>query len=130
MFITHGLQSCATIVTTTTTITTSTISPPTPYHQPTTTTHHPQHPGSQLARSYVPARLVRTETGGTHQQRIPKVIFTSWITRKLGRTFYTQILSLMHQNPEYELVFVNDDDIDRFVCGVYPELARNFSQLR
>lgn len=60
---------------------------------------------------YIPARIV---DGKKH--KIPRVIFLSWFTRKIGRAMFTSIMSLVTINPEYEVILFVDDDVDRFVC--------------
>ena len=63
---------------------------------------------------YVPARLHDPAEDARHP--IPRVIFVTWLDRRLGRAMYTSIMTLLHHNPEYELVFFDDDDVDRFLC--------------
>ena len=48
---------------------------------------------------YIPARLVDGK-----KPKIPRVIFLSWFTRKIGRAMFTSIMSLVSLNPEYEVV--------------------------
>jgi hypothetical protein len=43
---------------------------------------------------------------------------------------FTSIMTILHHNPEYELIFFTDDDIDRYVCQNYPNMAPHFSMLR
>jgi hypothetical protein len=77
--------------------------------------------------AYVPARLPLPQSS----QLITRVIFISWTTRILGRSFFTSVKTILHHNPEYELIFFDDDDdIDRFVCQNYPDLVPHFSKLR
>jgi hypothetical protein len=76
--------------------------------------------------AYVPARLPLDPSS----QLITRVIFISWSTRLLGRSMFSSVMSLLLHNPEYELIFFVDDDIDRFVCQNYPKLAPHFSKLR
>ena len=66
--------------------------------------------------AYLPARIQRPNA-----KKIPRVIFLTWMTRELGPQIYTSIKTLLHNNPEYELVFFTDADIDQFMC-------ENFSQ--
>jgi alpha 1,6-mannosyltransferase len=70
---------------------------------------------------YIPARLPLPPSS----QRIPRVIFLSWKTRELGPLLFSSIMTLLHHNPEYELIFFNDSDMDRFVCN-FPEFAPYF----
>lgn len=76
--------------------------------------------------AYVPARLPLPQSS----QLIPRVIFISWTTRILGRSVFTSVMTILHHNPEYELIFFDDDDIDRFVCQNYPDIVPHFSKLR
>ncbi|KAL7544569.1 hypothetical protein ACHAWF_009394 [Thalassiosira exigua] len=79
--------------------------------------------------AYVPARLF--DSGEEGRPRIPRVLFVSWLERRIGRAMYTSLLSLLHHNPEYELVLFDDDDVDRFVCALEPEFALSaFSKVR
>jgi hypothetical protein len=65
--------------------------------------------------AYIPARHIVSPT--TTTSKIPKVLFMSWFTRHLlGPTMFTSIVTLLQHNPEYEFVFFNDDDVDRFIC--------------
>jgi Glycosyltransferase sugar-binding region containing DXD motif len=74
--------------------------------------------------AYIPARLPLLSP--QQSQNIPRVLFLSWFTRDLGRRIFTSVLSLLHHNPEYELVFFTDNDVDAFVCAEFPELAPYF----
>mmetsp|Transcript_15727 Transcript_15727/g.34040 ORF Transcript_15727/g.34040 Transcript_15727/m.34040 type:complete len:434 (+) Transcript_15727:1883-3184(+) len=67
---------------------------------------------------YIPARLLEVPpSGGTYQQPlIPRVIFTTWIDRRLGRAMYTSLLTLLLHNPEYEFILFDDEDMERFFC--------------
>lgn len=76
--------------------------------------------------AYVPARLPLP----SESQLIPRVVFISWTTRKLGRSMFTSIMTILHHNPEYELIFFTDVDVDRFVCANFPQFAPPFSKLR
>mmetsp|Transcript_1991 Transcript_1991/g.4920 ORF Transcript_1991/g.4920 Transcript_1991/m.4920 type:complete len:432 (+) Transcript_1991:61-1356(+) len=64
--------------------------------------------------AYVPARLHLPAEDEMYP--IPRVIFTTWSVRRLGRAMYTSLLTLMHHNPEYEFILFDDEDVDRFVC--------------
>ncbi len=69
--------------------------------------------------AYIPARHIvspTTKTTTNANSKIPKVLFMSWFTRHLGPVMFTSILTLLQHNPEYEFVFFNDDDVDRFIC--------------
>lgn len=75
---------------------------------------------------YVPARLSLSPKS----QAIPRTIFISWITRKLGRSMFTSIKTILLHNPEYELIFFTDEDVDRFLCANFPELSPYFFGLK
>ncbi|KAL7529328.1 hypothetical protein ACHAXR_002906 [Thalassiosira sp. AJA248-18] len=62
---------------------------------------------------YIPARLYLPRE---EQPHIPRVIFISWLDRRLGRAMYTSLLTLLHHNPDYELIFFDDEDVDGFIC--------------
>jgi len=70
--------------------------------------------------AYIPARLPKQTNPATNATKIPRVIFISWMTRDIGPKMYTSVLSLLNFNPEYELIFFVDDDIDQFMCDNYP----------
>jgi len=103
--------------------------------------------------AYIPARiphdqpssLRKNENKNNHKNSntenefidngIPRVIFISWMTRKLGRYLYTSVLTLIQFNPDYEIVFFTDDDIDHFMCDNYPlhmsnSITKEFSQVK
>lgn len=68
---------------------------------------------------YIPARIFvpRDDDDRTRNKRmISKVIFVSWFDRRLGPGMFTSLLTLIHHNPEYEFIFFDDDDVDRFLC--------------
>ncbi|KAL3783182.1 hypothetical protein ACHAW5_008116 [Stephanodiscus triporus] len=75
---------------------------------------------------YIPARmLVPPEDDGRTRNNPPlrspagmisRVIFVSWFDRRLGKGTFTSLMTLMHHNPEYEFVFFDDEDVDRFLC--------------
>ena len=75
---------------------------------------------------YVPARMPLSP----QSQDIPRVIFLSWVTRQLGRSIFTSILSVIHHNPEYEIIFFTDDDVDRIICEIFPDMAPYLSGLQ
>ena len=71
---------------------------------------------------YIPARRVSIPTeedvpSSSHWRRdISKVIFVSWLDRRLGKAMYTSLMTLIQHNPEYEFIFFDDEDVDRFFC--------------
>ncbi|KAL3810658.1 hypothetical protein ACHAXA_001047 [Cyclostephanos tholiformis] len=74
---------------------------------------------------YVPARLFvtppevrsRNESLPPHPDgSISRVIFVSWLDRRLGKAMFTSLMTLIHHNPEYEFIFFDDEDVDRFFC--------------
>jgi hypothetical protein len=75
---------------------------------------------------YVPARLSLSPMS----QQIPRTIFMSWMTRKLGRSMFTSIKTILLHNPDYELIFFTDEDVDRFLCANFPELSPYFFGLK
>jgi len=75
--------------------------------------------------AYIPARAPMDPTS----QTIPRIIFVSWITRKITVQQYTSIMAVLAHNPEYELVFMVDHEVDQFVCADYPDEAPEFSKL-
>jgi Glycosyltransferase sugar-binding region containing DXD motif len=75
---------------------------------------------------YIPARMPLPPSS----QRIPRVIFVSWYTRKLHVMQFISIMSILAHNPEYELIFMVDHEIDRYVCANYPEYVSEFSRLK
>merc|ERR550537_1169192 len=66
--------------------------------------------------AYTPARSV-----ASNKQRIPRVIFQTWKTRKLGVSGLTRIRSLIDMNPEYEYILFTDEDMDKFACENFPK---------
>ncbi len=75
---------------------------------------------------YLPARYVPSNK----PQRIPRTIFLSWRSRSLNPRMFASVLSTLSHNPEYELMFFDDYDIDRMVCELYPEMGKHFGRLR
>ena len=76
---------------------------------------------------YIPARrvtIVTTEEEekdedvppSSRRRDVSRVIFVSWLDRRLGKAMYTSLMTLIHVNPEYEFIFFNDEDVDRFIC--------------
>eukprot|EP00040_Diaphanoeca_grandis_P028612 m.166055 g.166055 ORF g.166055 m.166055 type:complete len:457 (+) comp31414_c0_seq1:220-1590(+) len=65
---------------------------------------------------YVPPRLDPKLLG---PQKIPRVIFMSWLTAKVGRAGLSSVVSWLNHNPAYELIFWEDSDIDDFMCANY-----------
>jgi mannosyltransferase OCH1-like enzyme len=76
---------------------------------------------------YLPARYV---PNNNRPQRIPRTIFLSWRSRLVNPTMFASVLSTLSHNPEYELIFFNDYDIDRLVCELYPEMGMHFGRLQ
>lgn len=74
---------------------------------------------------YIPARYVPRMP-----QRIPRTIFLSYRTRSLNPTMFASVMSTLSHNPEYELIFLDDFDIDRLVCALYPDMAKFFGRLQ
>lgn len=93
-----------------------TVGEPTPY----------DHPVLCHVPAYLPARLPLSPD----RQIIPRVIFISWMTRKLGRYFYANILTVIQHHPEYEIIFFTDEDVDRSMCENFPEIAPYFFGLK
>jgi hypothetical protein len=87
--------------------------------------------------AYIPARHISPTTTNINS-KIPKVLFMSWFTRHVGPAMFTSIVTLLHHNPEYEFVFFNDDDVDRFICHYatnndnnnVDDFARSYSKVR
>ena len=88
--------------------------------------------------AYIPARHTISPTTNTNS-KIPKVLFMSWFTRHVGPAMFTSIVTLLQHNPEYEFVFFNDDDVDRFICHYattnnddnnIDEFVRSYSKVR
>lgn len=69
-------------------------------------------PGYVPARYYVPS----SNPNRVPPPSIPRVIFVSWFDRRLGKAMYTSLLTLLHHNPEYEFIFFDDEDVERFIC--------------
>lgn len=76
--------------------------------------------------AYIPARLPLSP----ESQKIPRVIFLSWKTCRVGPTIYLSIKSLLLHNPEYELIFMDDKDVDEFACELHSDMALDFGKLR
>jgi hypothetical protein len=83
--------------------------------------------------AYIPARHISPTTTKINS-KIPKVLFISWFTRHVGPAMFTSIVTLLQHNPEYELVFFHDDDVDRFICHYATnnnnEFARSYSKVK
>ena len=73
---------------------------------------------------YIPARrvmIVTTEQEEKDEDVPPSsrrrdtstVTFVSWLGRRLGKVMF---MLLIHVNPEYEFIFFDDKDMDRFFC--------------
>jgi Glycosyltransferase sugar-binding region containing DXD motif len=75
---------------------------------------------------YIPARLPLPSSS----QKIPRVIFVSWMTRKLSYAQFTSLMAILAHNPEYELIFMIDHEIDQYVCSNYPNYVAQFSKLQ
>ncbi|KAL7549227.1 hypothetical protein ACHAWF_012500 [Thalassiosira exigua] len=81
--------------------------------------------------SYVPARLYAPEEDKPGEPNIPRVIFVTLENRRVSLKKYTALMTLLHHNPEYELVQFDDDDMDRFVCSHEGDFALDdFSKIR
>jgi len=76
--------------------------------------------------AYIPARMPMDP----NSQMIPRVIFVSWITRQITVQQFTSIMAVLAHNPDYELIFMIDDEVDEYVCSNYPHLAPSFSRLK
>ena len=63
---------------------------------------------------YIPARLYQPTEHDLYP--IPRVVFVTWLDRRLGRTMYTSLMTLIHHNPEYEFILFDDDDVNHFLC--------------
>jgi Glycosyltransferase sugar-binding region containing DXD motif len=74
---------------------------------------------------YIPARMPLPSSS----QQIPRVIFVSWSTRKLQVMQFISIMTILAHNPEYELIFMVDHEIDQYVCANYPDYVPYFSKL-
>jgi hypothetical protein len=74
---------------------------------------------------YIPARYIPKT-----KQKIPRTIFLSWRSRAVNPRMFASIMLTLNTNPEYELIFFNDDDIDQLVCSLYPDMAPLFGRLR
>ena len=70
--------------------------------------------------AYTPARLPQPPVPPTG---IPRVIFTTHTARKISRGLFTSLSTLIHHNPEYELLFFTHADTDRFLCDTLPTSA-------
>ena len=75
---------------------------------------------------YIPARMPLPP----ESQNVPRVIFLSWKTRRVGPNIFLSIKTLLNHNPEYELIFMDDYEVDQFVCELYPDMAPDFGKLR
>ncbi|KAL7548936.1 hypothetical protein ACHAWF_014505 [Thalassiosira exigua] len=72
--------------------------------------------------AYIPARL-HVPDGEDEQPAIPRVIFVTLKERRIGPGTHASLMSLLHHNPEYEVVLFNDEDVDQFVCLLEREFA-------
>ncbi|KAL7524618.1 hypothetical protein ACHAWF_002568 [Thalassiosira exigua] len=86
--------------------------------------------------AYVPARLFVPEADSA-RPKIPRVIFVTLKKRRISPTTYASLLSVLHHNPECELVLFDDDAVDRFVCSLEGDFSQKqkvvkvvFSKLR
>ena len=75
---------------------------------------------------YIPARLYDKEIDTKYS--IPRVIFTTWANRRIGRSMYTSLLTLIHHNPELEFIFFNDEDVDMFMCRNDNDMTKHNSR--
>ncbi|KAL7576577.1 hypothetical protein ACA910_018068 [Epithemia clementina (nom. ined.)] len=84
------------------------------------------HPTICTVPGYIPARWSLP----SNSQRIPRVIFLSWMTRRLNRDKYTSVMTLVNHNPDYEIIFFTDQDMDDYVCRQHPEWVPEYSRLK
>jgi hypothetical protein len=60
-------------------------------------------------------------------QRIPRTIFLTWKTRKLGQIMFTSLMTIVSHNPEYEVILFDDHDMEWFVCHQFAKLVTPYS---
>lgn len=75
--------------------------------------------------AYFPARAV-----APFPQKIPRVIFQSYPYRRMSSGQYLHFASWISQNPTYEYILFDDEDVDDFLCENFPEnVSTAFSKL-
>jgi mannosyltransferase OCH1-like enzyme len=62
-------------------------------------------------------------------QKIPKIIIQTWKDNNIPTKYHDDIKSIIIHNRDYEFIYFNDNDIEKFLMETYPNYFETYKKL-